>query len=223
MKTKLTYLTVGLAAIALAFGCSMFGANPTPPSPLEAKVFNVITNVAYRIVDNTNVVTVTNVVTLVQPSGPPILTTNMVTTTNVVTQTNQVEQYQFTPKTEIVSTVQALGTASGPFTGGVGTMVGAALVALYAGWAQLRSNKNANTSTALAQEIETIREFILTLPSGTKIDQAVTQFMQQHQVEAGVAQNVLGILANNVSNNDAVAAAKELSDAIGVLSAPPKV
>lgn len=225
MKTARTILSISTTAIiaaALLVGCSLFGSNPSAPSSVEQHAFDIATNVVPQIVTRTNVVTTTNVVNAPSPAGGTVLQTNVVNETHVVTVTNQVEQYQFSPKPAAVATAQALGTASGPFTAGIGTMVSSGLIMLYGLWAHLRSNKEGNTSTALAQEIETIREFILTLPSGTKIDQAVTQFMQQHQVEAGVAQNVLGILAKNVSNNDAVAAAKTLSDAIGIMSATPK-
>jgi len=56
-----------------------------------------------------------------------------------------------------------------------------------------------------------LREFIQALPNGTKYDAAITAWLQQHQMQAGVAQQVLGILENNVSNPEAKAAVNEIS------------
>lgn len=222
MKTNLfRYGAVAALSIALAAGCALFGANPKPPTPTEEKLFNVVTNIVPQVVVVTNTVMQTNIVDVTPPGAPaPVQVTNVVTETHVFNVTNQVAQYQYSPKPENVQTVQSLGTATAPFTAGIGTIVSAAILALYSGWATMRSSKNANTSTALAQEIETIREFILTLPSGAKIDQAVTQFMQQHQVEAGVANQVLSIIGNSVSNNDAKVAAQELQTVISTLAPP---
>jgi len=221
MKTKLTLLAATFTAIVLAAGCSMFGANPTPPTPTEARLFNIETNVVPQIVTRTNVVTSVNVVTVTNGGGIPILTTHVFNTTNTVTATNQVEEYQYTPKPATVSTVTQLGNAVAPFTTGWGSIISGALVGLYGLWAHLRSTKKGDTALALTQEIEALRDFVLTLPQGTKIDTAVTQFMQQHQMEAGVATEVLGLIKGNTSDPTVVGVAAQLQAAINELTNPP--
>lgn len=219
---KTTTLSVFAGAIVLAAGCKLFGSNPTPPTPTEARLFDITTNTTPQVVTQTNIVTSVKVVTVTNEVGIPVMTTNVFNTTNVVTTTNQVPDYQYTPKPAIESTISAAGTASGPFTAGWGTIAAGALSLLYGAWAHLRSTKSTATSSVLAQEIEAIRTFILTLPQGTKIDSAVTQFMQQHQVEAGVASQVLNLIKGFSSDSTVVGVAAQLQDAINALTAPPK-
>lgn len=225
MKNKtVNWMLINLSAVAILFaGCKMFGANPTPPSPTEAKFFDISTNVVPQIVTRTNVVTTTNVVNVPNPigGGIPFFTTNFVTATNVVEQTNQVEQYTYTPKPAAVATTTELGNAVAPFTAGWGSIISGALVGLYGLWAHLRSTKKGDTALALTQEIEALRDFVLTLPQGTKIDAAVTQFMQQHQMEAGVASEVLKLIKDNTSDPTVVGVAAQLQTAINDLTNPP--
>lgn len=199
----------------------MFGANPAPPSKTEQKLFDIETNVVPQIVTRTNTVTTTNVVNIPSPTGVPMFSTNFVTATNVVTQTNQVEEYQYTPKPATTATVTQLGTAVAPFTAGWGSIISGALVGLYGLWAHMRSTKKGDTALVLTQEIEAVRDFILTLPQGTKIDAAVTQFMQQHQTESGVAQEVMKLIKDNTSDPTVVGVATQLQAAINDLTNPP--
>jgi hypothetical protein len=223
MKSKVFNLTLVSVSAALAVaGCKMFGANPTPPTYTEAHLFDITTNSVPQVVFKTNVVDSVNIVTVTNAVGVAVLTTNFFNSTNVVTTTNQVMSYDYQPKTETVATIQAVGAVSSPFTAGWGTMVGSALIGLYGLWAHLRSTKSTNTSLALTQEIEAIRDFILTLPQGAKIDTAVTTFMQQHQTEAGVAQQVLSLIEGNSSNATVTGVAAELQTLINTLTAPPK-
>lgn len=224
MKNKRLIIIAGslLLTVAVVAGCKAIGDNPTPPTALESKLFDIVTNQVPQIVTKTNTVNVTNVVELPSTNGAVIQQTNIVTQTNVVTQTNQVSEYQYTPKPVINGTIQSVGAASGPFTAGWGTIIAGGLSLLYGAWAHLRSTKTGNTALVLTQQIEAIRDFILTLPNGTKIDTAVTQFMQQHQTEAGVAQEVLKLIKDNTSDPTAVGLAAQLQAAINDLTAPPK-
>lgn len=219
-KTLTALLVITSITYAAAVGCKAIGDNPSPPTPLEAKLFDIATNVVPQVVTKTNTVTVTNVVNVPSPIGP-IWQTNVVTSTNVVTQTNQVAEYQYVPKPAIQGSVQEVGTLSGPFTAGWGTIAAGALSLLYGMWAHLRSTKTGNTALVLTQQIEAIRDFILTLPQGAKIDTAVTQFMQQHQTEAGVAQEVLKLIKDNTGDPTAVGLAAQLQAAIADLTNPP--
>lgn len=220
MKTKfINSILITLTSIVLVVtGCKLFGASPTPPTPTEARLFDITTNITPQVVTQTNVVTSVRVVTVTNSVGIPVMTTNTFNTTNVVTQTNQVADYQYTPKPAAVATVEGIGNAASPFTAGWGTIISSALVGLYGLWAHLRSTKQTATSSALTQEIEAIRSFILTLPQGTKIDAAVTQFMQQHQVEAGVANQVLNLIQGFSSDATVTGVAAQLQDAITALT-----
>jgi hypothetical protein len=116
--------------------------------------------------------------------------------------------------------VQAGGTALNSVLPGVGSMVSMGVLALLGLWAQLRSSKNGNAASAIAQEVETMREFIMTLPNGTKYDTAITSWLQSHQIETGTVSTVLGILANDISNPDAKAAVTEIQQTINAAAAP---
>jgi len=215
-----TTFSVFIGAIVIAAGCKMFGSNPTPPTPTEARLFDIATNITPQVVTQTNIVTSVKVVTLTNEVGIPVMTTNVFNTTNVVTMTNQVAAYQYAPKPALESTVSAAGAASGPFTAGWGTIAASTLLFLYGVWGRLRSTKMTNTSAALTQEIEAIRAYILTLPQGTKIDSAVTQFMQQHQVEAGVTKEVLNLIKGYSGNATVSGVAAQLQSVIDTLTAP---
>lgn len=208
------------AVVLVVTGCKMFGANPAPPTKAEQKIFDITTNEVPKVVTTTNVVTKVDVVTLTNSVGVVTFSTNTFFTTNTVTATNIVEQYVYNTRPEATQTVTQLGNAVSPFTAGWGTIISAALVGLYGAWAHLRSTKSTATSSALTQEIEAIRSFILTLPQGTKIDSAVTQFMQQHQVEAGVATQVLSLIKGYSGDSTVTGIAAQLQDAINALTKP---
>ncbi len=222
MKNKtLNTIAISLAIIVAAVtGCQLLGDKPSPPSQAEAKAFDITTNFVPQIVTKTNVVTTTNIVNVPSPFPFPVYSTNTVTSLNVVTVTNQVEEYQYKPKPAVVETTTQLGTAVAPFTAGWGSIISGALVGLYGLWAHLRSTKKGDTALALTQEIEAVRDFILTLPQGSKIDSAVTQFMQQHQTESGVAQEVLNLIKGNTSDPTVVGVAAQLQAAINELTSP---
>lgn len=224
-------LACTLAAAVIAFaGCGTFGSNPSPPSKLESGIFNVTTNYVPVVVPvtsyRTNVVEVTQTVT--NTAGGSVTLTNWTTNvvTSVVTQTNLQPQYNYTPGA-------GAQTATGVVTGignifGVGGMAGTALGGLLSIWGWLRSTKNYATAANTAQVVETLRQFIQSLPNGSAYDTALTNFMTQHQSEAGVLANVTQILANDVSNPDAKFAAQSVIaslQALGIVIPPtaPKV
>lgn len=225
MKNKhISLISITGLSIALLAGCTsgLFGANPAPPTTLEQKLFDTQTNYIPVVVTKTNIVETTNMVVLTNTVNNTVTTTNVITATpEVTTQTNQQAVYTETPKPIVTGTLQAAGTAASPFTAGIGTMVSGGLVLLLGIWGHLRSYKFAQTSTALADEIEAVRNYILTLPQGTKIDAAVTQFMQQHQTESGVAQTVLKLIDGNTSDPTIAGISAQLQTAINDLTNPP--
>lgn len=219
MKNKVTLLITIIGAAALIVGCDTFSTNQKPPSATEARLFDVQTNYVPITVTVTNVVQHTNTVMVTNAADNTVSSSEVVTGQPVVSQeqTNKAV-YSYNPRPGVTGTITALGNASSPFTAGIGTMVASGLVALYGLWGHMRSSKLVDTSTALTQEIEAIRSFILTLPQGTKVDAAVTQFMQQHQTEAGVAQTVLKLIDGNTSDPTITGISKELQDTITALT-----
>jgi len=235
MKNSLTLLGVLAAAIGI-IGCSAF-SNGGAPTAVERSIYNVRTNYLEVAVVHTNVIPistfVTNVVPITIGESKVIYTTNVIGTTNFVTTTtyftNEVPQYIFTVKTNVDTGIGTVGTVVNTFLPGMGGIVSTGLTALLGVWGYLRSSKqsaqNYNTASVLAQNIETIRAFIQGMPNGGKIDTAFTQYIQAHQADEGVLQNVLSVIQNEVSNPDARIAAQELANTVNALgtatAAPP--
>ena len=224
MKVKLSIIA-GLLALLAVTGCATeFGVNPKGPSAVENKLYTTVTNYVTATVNQTNTVTVTNIaqVTVTNTVGQviPITVTNTVQQVQIipVTVTNQAITMTTAPST--AATIQAGGAIINGFAPGIGSMVSAGLLALFGLWGHLRSSKAINTSAAIAQEVETLREFIQTLPQGAKYDTAITAWLQAHQMETGTAQQVLGLLANNVDNPAAKAAAAEIQNTLAALQKP---
>jgi hypothetical protein len=238
MKSKIKYI-IGVAAIVLATvsitGCaaertalaSAIGANPSAPAGLEKTIFTTVTNYVTQINTLTNTVIVTNAVvqTVTNTVGQVVTQTNIVSVPELVvtTITNVVPAYTETPNAMATGTIQATGAVVNTVAPGIGTMVSTGLTALLGLWAYLRSNKNASTiSITYAQEIETLREFIQSLPNGVKYDSAITSWLQSHQLESDVATQILQTVENEVSNPDAKAAAAEIITTLNTLGTPVK-
>lgn len=211
MKLKRQIILSACLAVIAFTGCKSlsneFGANPAPPSPIEQKIYTTATN----WVTETTQVAVTNytVVLLTNTQNQVIQETN--TSFQVVTLTNQVPSYTLTASPQTSATIQGAGAVINTFAPGIGTAVAAGLTALVGlfGWG--RSAKNATaTSTTLAQEIETLREFVQALPQGANYDSAIVSWLQAHQMESGVATTILNAVENNVSNPSAKAAAASI-------------
>src|SRR5437899_134488 len=184
MKTvpKLVLTTFSLALLVQLIGCSVVGKNPKPPTALESGIFTVTTNYVTQYVTNA---------------------------TGTTWITNIVPQYQYAATGQGAQDAKAVaGTIGALF--GVGGLTTTAMSTLLALWGYLRSTKNYATAANTAQLVETLRQFIKALPNGMAYDAALTQFMTQHQNEAGVLAQVTQILANDVSNPDAKIAAESV-------------
>lgn len=212
-----------LALIVLCLAaCSLVGTNPSAPTGVERAVFTTVTNYVPQTNLVTEVVPVykTNEVTVthtneVAGEPPQIVTlTNFVTVvtqqTNVTAVVTNVPAYTQTVSPQTQATVQAGGSLVNMFVPGVGGLVSSGILGLLSLWGYLRSSKLKDTSSALAQEIETIRTFIQQLPNGQAYDGALVNFMQAHQAEAGVVTQVLQLLKTEVSNPSAQTAAQEV-------------
>lgn len=183
-------IAIGTIIILLA-GCAT-----KPPTQFEQRMFNIETNIIPVLVVRTNVVIVTNLV------GVTEFQTNIVTTV----KTN--ESYVYKPGAGAQEIAQT-GGAIGNFFG-AGGVVSTGIMGLFSIWGYLRSKKNYVTAANLAQTVETVREFVKALPNGAAYDTALVQFMQTHQAESGVLNQVLALLQREVSNPDAKIAADHI-------------
>lgn len=227
MKTKI-FVASGLIGLALAL---LAGCASKPPSAFEQKYFNITTNppviaVVTNLVPvtlyktNEVVQTITNTQNVVEYRTnliPVAVTTNIEARTALVT--NHPETYNLTPKPEAIQPIQTIGGLIGNFFG-AGGIVTTGIGALFSLWGVLRSKKNYGTAAQLAQTIETLRTFVQQLPNGQAYDTALVQWMQQHQAETGTINQVLALLANEVSNPDAQVAAEHIRQAITALGTP---
>lgn len=193
MKWLLTFILI------LVAGCS---TTQRPPSALEQHFFNVETNTVPIVIVQTNIVWLTN-------DAGAVLATN-----TTILRTNQAETYAFTPN-ERADAVTQIGRAVGsPF--GVGELVGMGLAALFGLYGTLRSRKANKTAAVLAQIIETGRAVLQSTPQGQQLDERWVQWMQRHQAEAGVMQEVIALLAKVVDTDSAKGVATDL---VGIMDA----
>lgn len=213
MKRYLPLLLI-LTVLGTTPSCKMFGENPTPPTKLERAIFDVVTN--YVTITRTNEVVVPKVVEVIvqttNTQNQTILATNLVNlfVTNPVTVLVTNEQYDLIPKESTRTIVSGAGAVSNIAIPGSGGIITAGVMAVLGIWAQWRSVKRQATSVTLVQQLETVREFIKTLPSGEKYDDAITRWLSDHQVETGVAKQVIDILTKETSTDQARGAAIDI-------------
>lgn len=235
MKDRLSIVVystaAALAGIGLAVllsGCGTFGANPSPPNKVEKMLFDTTTNYVPVVIPAyvTNQIAITRYETNVQGITVPVYTTNQITVPAVLTNA---PSYTETPKESVKTGIQAGGGVLNTFFPGIGSIAANVLLALIGGYGYFRSAKNANTGAVLAQNVELARQLLQSLPNGTALDNAFVTFIQNHQAEAGVINNVISLIGSKVSNNDAQVAAQQITQAIAALNTatapatPPKV
>lgn len=227
MNKPTKILFAALTITALVAGCSAFKYG-APPTATEQKFFDVQTNYVPVVKTVTNTVPVTLYQTNVVPVT--VTTTNNQTVTEFRTNvvpvagtrqelelvTNQQPTYTYNPNANAQAVKDTIGGIAAPFGyGGVATTAVSAILALW-GW--VRSSKLKNTGISLAQSIETLREFVKNMPNGAIYDNALTQWLSDHQKETGTVTQVLTLLDNNVSNSDAQIAAQQIRAAITALN-----
>lgn len=215
MKTRnLIILGIASATIAItAVGCSLIGANPSAPNAAERYLFDIQTNLVAKTLFQTNVVDVTNHVVVFSTNevGQIVTRTNEVVEKkyDLVTVTNMIEQYVLKDKPSTQAGVQAGGAMLNVVAPGAGGLFVGIAGAVLAAWRRLRSAKE--SGTVLAQNIEAIREFIkAAVPNGAQYDDAIVRFISEHQKEAGVAEFVVDLVKNRISNKDARASVSEI-------------
>lgn len=238
MKRYFPITAAGLLFILGMVAASLFGCVSHPPTALEQKYFNITTNPPVISVTtnfipvtlyktNEVVQTVTNLQNVVEFRTnyvPVAVATNVEARLAVVT--NQPETYNFAPGPG-QQNIKDIGGLIGSFFG-AGGIATTAIGALFSIWGLVRSKKNYGTAAQLAQTIETLRTFVQQLPNGPAYDTALVQWMQQHQAETGTINQIIGLLANEVSNPDAQVAAEHIRAAIAALGVtlpppPPRV
>lgn len=190
-------------------GCNLVGPNPRAPYPAEKIVFDTTTN----YVPVTNFVAEVSKVAKTNTDG----TISLVSVTNVIPQVGLQPIYTETVKPGVGAVATGVGSVINTFFPGVGAVAVQGLLALLGGWAFVRSNKQRDTSGALAQEIQVILNFIGQLPNGPSYVETLKDFMQKHQNDAEVVNQVLTLLAQEVSNTDAKVAANQIINTINGL------
>lgn len=209
------YIALALLAFTFALtGCS------TEPTALERKFYNIVTNPPMeRIVWKTNVIPVTNVMTLIITNNENQVITNNVfqvfNQTNVFSVTNLISQgYTYTPNTNAALTKDTAIVVGNSILPGAGTVAGAIVSGLFGVWGLIRSRKANTVSATLAQGIEVYGEVVKTIQgvNGQDIDAKVKQWLQQHQAETGTIQAVLNLLNKTVDNEEARKVAAELQE-----------
>ena len=218
---------IAIAAICVSatvfVGCSMFGANPSAPTKAESLLYTTQTNYVPVVVPS--YVTNQQVITTVTTNNVTVTVTNVVPVT-VAAQTNQVPTYTETLKPGVAGAVQSGGGILNMLFPGVGSIATNAVLALLGAWGYARSSKLGNTTSALTQEIEVARQLLQSIPgNGSALDAAFVNFIQSHQADAGVLQQVMNTIAAEVSNKDASTAASQIAQTVaaltGATSSPP--
>lgn len=234
-KLKLSFLAVLGACIALICISGCVSGTPLNSNPVTGALYQtqtnytpqvqVVTNMIPVTVYHTNEVTerVTNQVGIIQYVTNQVPVAATVLQPQTATVTNQVPSYVNTVKPGINADVQTAGGLLNYFFPGTGSIVSTVVTALLGigGYltSQKKSSQNYNTAAALVQEVQSIRNFVQTLPNGAAMDTAFTNFMAAHQQDAGVAQKVADLLASEIKNSSAQVAAAQISQAIAALSA----
>ena len=225
-----------MVAIGLfAVGCKLVSGTEAPTS-VEHAFYDVQTNYINvpKVVLSTNIVTETNTVQVIQ--------TNTVGQVVVATQTNFVPSYVITPITNLVqvpvyamtqnanaqaaaATVATVGNGIVP---GAGSLAGSGVTMLLGLWGWLRSYKGGQagiqvaqqSTAALAQEMETVLEFVNTLPNGSAYTTAITGWLQSHQVQTGTATAILETIGSKVSNPNAKVAVQDILTTLQTMGTP---
>lgn len=213
MKTLLITVT----ACGLLLGCA------GTPTKFEQSIFDIKTNQVPVLVVHTNTIWTTNTivetVTRTNEVGVPvpILVTNYVSIPQLVPVlvTNYVPVYDFQRGTNAAQIQDAAGAVGGLL--GAGPIASGAAGILLGIWGWLRSTNKSKLAVNMSQSIETIREFVKTLPNGAQYDTAITQWMQANQAKADVLQQVVKLIQDKVSNDQAKLAAKDIADALEAL------
>lgn len=225
-----------IAAIGfVAVGCKLMSGTEAPTSA-ERAFFNVQTNYVQvpQTVLSTNIVTETNTVQVLQTNvtGQVVvaLQTNVVPQYVITPLTNYVNQpvYTLTPNATAATATTGIATIVNSFIPGAGTLAGGGLTAILGLWGWLRSYKGGKagiqvaqqSASALAQEMETVLEFVNTLPNGAAYSTAITNWLQSHQVQTGTAATILQTIENEVSNPDAKAAVEDIIATLTTMGTP---
>lgn len=229
IKRPRSHICFGLGLTCLLSGLVIFGGCSTaPPTKFEQGLFTIQTNYVPQVTVQEHVIPITKTnyltVTVTNLQGVTQFYTNTVIVpafqTNLVTTTNLQEAYTYAPgkgEEEIKASAGAVGSlfGMGPlFTAGAGLIFGA--------WRWVRGRKALMTAANMAQSVETVREFVKALPNGQVYDNELVNWMQKHQAEGGVLNDVLSLLQRNVNNPDAKIAAKQVQDTISALLALQK-
>lgn len=217
---KVLFLSVSIVSLSLVIaGCAAMGSNPTPPNKVESVLFNTTTNYVPVVIPAyvTNQVTVTSYQTNVQGVAVTQYLTNIVPVTVPASITN-VPSYTETPKQSVTAGVQGAGGVLNVLFPGIGSIASNAVLALLGFYGYLRSSKLGNTAAVLAQNVQLARNILQSVPNGAALDNAFVTFIQNHQADEGVIQQVMATIAAEVNNSDAKVAAQQIAATVQALT-----
>lgn len=211
----------GLIVIVFALtGCKFFGAEPSAPSAFERNLFTIETNWVTRVTYKTNAVDVAVPVFVVRTNElnqiVQVTNTVLVKQVDVISLTNLHEVYDWSPKTNQVY-VQGAGAVANIVAPGSGGLVVGLLTAGLAAWGKLRSRKK--TGDVLVQNIESILEFVDTVPNGTEYTSAIKHIIKKDQDSAGVREKVKVAMEESVDSSDAKSSASDMQKSLTPASA----
>ena len=196
MNTKNLFI-ISLAA-ALFTGCA--SGPQKPPSPTEAKFFDITTNYVPTLSATTNAVV-----------APDPVTQLPVTNYSVLTITNLTPEYIFVPNTNAAGTAQTVGAITNLAAPGFGALATSIIGGLFGIWGTLRSRKANQTASALAQIIETGEQVLLTSPNGPELAAQWKAWMVKHQAETHTISEASKLVANIVDTEAARQAAEQIA------------
>jgi len=208
-----------LSALSAIFTILLTTGCQSAPTAFDEALWDIRTNYVDVVEARTNVVTIyeTNLVTQtvtntveVEPGVwlPQVTVTetpivSITTNTYVSLSTNRLPEYHAEPDAQLVQSAQAVGSFFG-----VGELAGAIVTGLL-GIAGVWRFKGQQVKTAqavnvsLVNAVETLRNIIKTTPQGAQLDTAIKSFLIEHQIEAGVFQEVVKLLESKLNSKDA--------------------
>lgn len=206
----------GLIVIVFALtGCKFFGADPAPPTAFENRFFDIQTNLVPRQFFKTNFIDVPVPVFVLKTNELDEITqltnTVIVKQVEILTLTNLHEVYDWSPKTNQVY-VQGAGAVANIVAPGSGGLVVGLLTAGLAAWGKLRSRKK--TGDVLVQNIESILEFVDTVPNGSEYTSAIKHIIKKDQEDEGVREKVKVAMADGVDKSDAKSSASDMQKSL---------
>lgn len=207
MKIKHIIVSVLITA-ALVLGvtaCATSGPQ-SPPTALDKALFQITTNVVVQ----TNLVTLTNRVQQIVPvtnlQNQVVLSTNFVTVTNLATVVAPVTNYVYATSPTVTSTVTDVTSMFGPW-GTVAGLIATLGLGVFAKFKSQQLNTMTDVAGQAQQAIVTAQNVIKAMPNGAAYAATFNTWLQAHQTDVDLAQEVAQVVNDYVDHPTATTAA----------------